>query len=177
MPWSLDYQPPKEPILLDKLFLASGKALYLASAFEGKCKFLLRIVKIVQHHESKGDTSATAALAKALKDKMLGPTIKELSSITEFREADLAIFERGKEARNYIAHESAQLGPLSSATAKSINAKLEQLRIELDALSAADNLVSTWLYEIDEKQPAPLGIQTAYPAWVCQWVFEGRHDI
>lgn len=96
MPWSLDYQPPKEPARLEQLFLAVGKALYLASAFEAKCQFLLRIMKIVRHYESTGDTSATA-----------------------------------------------------------------------------DNLISTWLYEIDEKEPAPKGIQGAYREWVFQWVFEG----
>jgi hypothetical protein len=175
VPWSLDYQPPKEPALLDQLFLAVGKALYLASAFEAKCQFLLRIMKIVRHYECTGDTSATAELAKVLKEKMLGPTIRELNTITEFTEKDLAIFQRGKDARNYIAHESAQLGPLSSTSAKSINEKLTRLRVELEALATADNLISVWLYEIDEKEPAPRGIQSAYHEWVFQWVFEGAY--
>lgn len=176
MPWSLDYQQPKEPALLEQLFLVAGKALYLASAFEGKCKFLLRLIKIIHFHESTGDTSATAALAKLLKEKMLGATIKELNTLTEFTEKDLAVFEKGKDARNFIAHESVQLGPLSSITAKAINEKLERLQVELAALAAADNLISVWLYEMDEKEPAPIGIQTAYPGWVSQWVFEGSYD-
>ncbi|MEW5902734.1 MAG: hypothetical protein AB1722_00130 [Pseudomonadota bacterium] len=175
MPWSLDYQPPKEPALLDQLFLAAGKALYLASSFEAKCQLLLRIMKIVRHYESTGDTSATSKLAKVLKEKMLGPTIMELNTIATLTEKDLAIFQRGKDARNYIAHESTQLGPLSSTSAKSIHEKLIRLRVELEALAMADNLISVWLYEIDEKEPAPRGIQSAYHEWVFQWVFEGAY--
>ena len=38
MGWSLSYLGLKEPKLLDEFFLAVGKALYLASAFERKCK-------------------------------------------------------------------------------------------------------------------------------------------
>jgi hypothetical protein len=173
--WSLDYQPPKEPELLNALFLAAGKALYLASSFEAKCQWVLRIVTIVTHYKATGDNSATTELARAMKEKMLGPTIRELKALTEFTAGDLETLERARDARNYIAHESAKLGPLSSASAKTITEKLAQLRVELQALIDGDNLVSRWIYEISEKEPAPSGIQQAYPSWVLEWVFEGTY--
>ena len=47
MGWSLGYLPPKEPELLDHFFLAVGKALFLASRFEMKCRYVLNISKLV----------------------------------------------------------------------------------------------------------------------------------
>ena len=175
MGWSLDYQAPKEPLLLNRLFLAVGRAVYVASSFEEKCQWVLRLMKITDYHKATGDGSATAALARALKDKTLGPTIRDLNNIAPLNESDLAAFERARDARNYIAHESARVGSLSSASAKTIDEKITRLKTELEALTAADNVVSTWIYEIEEKEPAPRGIQDAYPKWVLQWVFEGTY--
>lgn len=171
MGWSLDYQSPREPELLDQFFLSVGKALYLASAFESKCQWVLRIVKIAAHFQRSSDASATAELAKAMKDKLLGPTLNELKGFPEFTAADVAKLERAKDARNFIAHESTEIGSLSSATAKVICERIGRLRTELSALASGDNLVSAWVYEISEKEPPPRGIQSEYPEWVSQWVF------
>lgn len=175
MGWSLDYQPPKEQVLLNQLFLAVGKSLYLASEFEDKCQWVLRIVMIQHHYENTRDISSSFELARVLKKKMLGLTILDLNNLTEITAKDLATLECGRDARNYIAHESTQVGPLSSTSAKTITEKLTRLRAELEALAAADNLISTWIYEIEEKERAPKGIQGAYPDWVFQWVFEGTY--
>lgn len=161
--------------MLNALFLAAGRALYLASSFEGKCQWVLRIVTIATHYKTTGDSSATAELARALREKMLGPTIRDLKVLSKFTAGDLEILERARDARNYIAHESAKIGPLSSVRANSISEKLAQLKVQLQSLVAGDNLVSTWIYEISEKEPAPTGIQSAYPSWVLEWVFEGTY--
>ena len=174
MGWSLDYQKPREPELLDRFFLAVGKSLYLASAFEAKCQWVLRIVKMASHYERTGDASATVELTKALKDRLLGPTLNEMKGFPEFNANDIGTLERAKDARNYIAHESAEIGSLSSATKKVIREKLIRLRDELDALVRGDNVISSWVYEITEKEPAPRGIQSEYPEWVSKWVF--GHD-
>lgn len=171
MGWSLNYQRPKEPELLEEFFLAVGKALYLASAFEAKCRFVLRTAKLAHHFNQTDDASATLALAKAMKDKLLGPTIAELKGFPDVSSNDIVVLEQAKNARNFIAHESADIGHLSSASAKQIHEQLARLRCELRALVAGDNLVSRWVYEIEEKEPAPSGIQAAYPKWVEQWVF------
>lgn len=175
MGWSLDYQPPKEPELLTALFLAAGKALYLASSFEDKCQWVLRIVTITTHYEATGDGSAAIELARAMKKKMLGPTIQKLKDPLEFTAGDLETLERARDARNYIAHESAKLDPLSSVSAEIIIEKFARLRVELQALIVGDNLVSRWVYEISEKELAPRGIQEAYSSWVLEWVFDGTY--
>jgi hypothetical protein len=171
MGWSLDYLKLKEPELLDEFFLAIGKALYLATAFEGKCQWVIRVVKLTEHFEQSGDISAVRALATAMKDKLLGPTLADMKEFPDFSADDVALLERAKDARNFIAHESADIGPLSGASAEHIFEQLERLRNEVEALTAGDNLISRWVYGIENREPAPPGIQENYPRWVQQWIF------
>jgi len=173
MGWSLGYSAPQEPQLIDEFLLAVGKCLYLASAFEGKCKQVLRMADIAILYEECENASAAMALANALKDKMLSSTIKDMKAFPNFQVEDIAVLERAKDARNFIAHESASIGPLHDTSAQHIHERLARLRTELEALAAGDNLVSAWVYEIEEKEPAPRGIKAAYPNWVKNWVFGG----
>jgi hypothetical protein len=45
------------------------------------------------------------------------------------------------------------------------------LRNEIITLSAGDNLISRWIYEISEKEPAPKAIQMCYQKMTEDWVF------
>jgi hypothetical protein len=171
MVWSLSYLPPRDPALLDEFFLAVGKALYIANAFEGKCRFVLRIAKLANHFENTNDASATMALANALKDKFLCPTIVELKGFLKIRPGDIELLEKAKDARNYIAHEGASIGPLYNISARQIHKQLTDLHSQVELLVTGDNVVSRWVYEIEEKENAPLEIQKAYPRWVDDWIF------
>jgi hypothetical protein len=175
MPWSLDYLGPKEPELIDEFLLAVGKAVYLAAAFESKCGYLLELARLVHRLDVKPvdeDISATFELLRAMRDKLLHGTIKELATFPAFTADEIAILDRAREARNVIVHEIADLGPLSRITATAIAEATARLRLQLLALVPADNLVSKWLCEIDEwREPAPRDIQEKYPHWVELWVF------
>ncbi|MGI5137327.1 hypothetical protein [Streptomyces sp. CA-106110] len=48
MGWSLNYLKPREPRLLDALFLSAGRALHLANAFESKCQYVLRMANLAE---------------------------------------------------------------------------------------------------------------------------------
>lgn len=171
MGWSIGYKLPKEPELLDKFFLAVGKVLYLASAFESKCRYVLRIAKLAHHFELTGDSSATWELMQALKDKLLGRTIGELKDFPEIKPTDIELLEKAKDSRNFIVHESANIGYAPDASAEDIHKQFSRLEQEVDVLISGDNVVSRWVYEINEKEPAPVGIQKVYPKLVKQWVF------
>lgn len=74
MGWSLNRRAPKEAETLDEFLLAVGKAVYLATAFQMKCRYVLRLAKLAHHYKKTGDASATMALAQAMRDPMLGRT-------------------------------------------------------------------------------------------------------
>ena len=91
-------------------------------------------MKITEHFERKRDTTASMKLAKTLKNKLLGPTLNELKEFPDFTYDDITKLERAKNARNFIVHESTNIGPLSSTPTVVIQEKLNQLRNELNAL-------------------------------------------
>lgn len=173
MAWTIGYHRVNDPLLVDDFFATLGRALYIAVEFESKCRHVLRIGRIVEHYEATGDSSAAFALVRSMKDKTLGPTISQLAHFTIAEGDEIAILERAKDARNYIAHEVAQLGMLSEIRPQSIHDALSRLRDEVTHLAAGDNIVSRWLYEIGEKEPAPSYIQREYHDMVQRWVFDG----
>lgn len=170
--WSLDYHMPREPELLDEFFLALGKALYLASRFEAKCRWVLQIGSMATHLDAGGDWEAALELARALEGRRLGAAIKGLANLSEIGKEEIAELDRAREARNAIAHSLGNLGPVSSISARTLAEQKDTLRQEVAALIAGDNLVSRWCYEIEEKEPAPREIQKLYPAWVSTWLWE-----
>lgn len=175
MGWSLTYREPRDPDRLDAFFRVVGKSLYIANEFEAKCRYVLRLVNVVQQYEATGDFNAALTLVHAMKDKCLGPTLLALRSATS-SETDLRILERAKDARNFIAHECALLGELSLIRQQDLTDQLARLRKEVEQLAAGDNVISRWVYEINEKEPAPKGIQLNYVEAVVLWTFDGAEE-
>jgi hypothetical protein len=169
MCWSLSLAVPEEPELVELFFTAAGKSLYLAGAFESKCSSLLRTMKFVEHYMRTKDAEASLGLIQALSDTMLGPSIKGLENFPHFSGPDIARLNKGREARNLIAHEAALISGIDVA-GKHIIKAIGKLRAAVTDLADADNLVSRWLYEINEREHAPEIAQT-YPIWVDRWIF------
>ena len=173
MAWSISYLPPKEPDLLDDFFLAVGKALYLATSFEAKCRSVLLFTRLVDHIEQEHNLDAALTLTNQMKARMLGGTIRELKGSPHFAGANLEAVDKARESRNFIAHEAADLGyPLCYASSDNIAKRLSKLRVAVSVLAAGDNVVSRWLYEIEEKHPAG-NIRNEYIGAIDQWIFDG----
>jgi hypothetical protein len=47
----------------------------------------------------------------------------------------------------------------------------------LPTLGAGNNLVSRWLYEIEEKRAAPLAICQNYAAWIDDWILGSYENL
>src|SRR5947209_20035982 len=117
------------------------------------------------------------ALLQTAKDKMLAPTLGELQRFPIVQPDDVEILERAKDARNFIAHEGARIGPVATASARTIIEQTKRLRCEVANLVAGDNIVSTWIYGIEEREGCPREIQRLYPEWVDRWVFEDKWHV
>lgn len=172
MGWSVgSHIPARDPEAVDAALLAAGKALYLANAFESKCRFVLRIanlVSFVDEHPGSGLDDAIASLAR---DKLLHPTLEELKSFPIVKDDEADLLDEARVARNFIAHEGADFGYVFSATEAQLNEHLDELRQAVVNLAQGDSIVSRWVYEIEEKEAAPLGIVLSYPTLVEEWVF------
>jgi hypothetical protein len=177
MTWLLGCLPPREPILLDYFYVVLGKSLYVANAFEFKCRELLGFARFTNACELTGDFDAAVQLVAAMKEKMLAGTLAEMGTAMPIKSEDIALLERAKDARNFVAHEGGHIGHIWSATAQDINAQLEKLRAEVKALAAGDNVVSRWQYGIQEKEPAPIGMCEFYPPALEDWIFGGAASL
>jgi hypothetical protein len=177
MGWSLTYQNPPEPELMDEFLLSLGKALVLATLFEEKCRYILRLVKIVEGYkdstESEDLDDILSSVDSLVKQLTLAKTIGSIMGPLKVTSSNVEVLRSAREARNYIAHEAGNLSP--SSQSKTIFACQRQLRERLAPLVAGDNLVSAWVYEIEEKEPAPKRIQSEYLQRAISWVFgDGR---
>lgn len=172
MGWTIDYFPPNEPILLNNYLLAVGKSLYIATGFESKCRFVLQIITLVSAIEDGESFDSATELVKAMDErlKMLGTVIFNICSRSNVNISDLDVLRAAKDARNYIAHESAAIGSLSIVRAEVIEKQFAQLLSQVEILAIGDNLLSKWCYEICEKEPAPSQIQKDYVRMVIEWI-------
>lgn len=173
MPWSLDYHSPQDPGLLDEFCLAVGRALCLASNFESKCRHIYRLMSLVDGVQAGNDFDGASALIETLKidSKPLPRVIDVLGKRATRLADDVNTLMNAKNSRNFIAHKAAEIGPVSSVSARHLVKMASALRPHVVNVATGDNLVSSWLYEIGEREPAPRGIQEAYQARVVNWVY------
>lgn len=171
MPWSIDHFSKRGTEKLDAWFAMAGKCLYLANSFEMKCKHLIRLIRLADVLKIESGLDAALTLCNQIQDKMLGGTISEMSGSSLVSEEDLQRLRKAKDARNFIAHEGASIGHLSGITVRALKSQTSRLRQEVATLAAGDNLVSRWLYEIEENRVAPSTITQDYAAWIDDWIF------
>jgi len=150
------------------LLLALGKSLYLASTFEKKCQYVLRLFDFGDMLHESDDVRTVFARAAARKDRLLGPTLERMSQHPLADSADIAILVMAKDARNYIAHEAGEIGLMQAAE---VAESLAMLRRQVIKLAQGDNFISVWMFEIQEKKHAPKWMTQTYEARVLNWVF------
>lgn len=194
MSWSLNawsINPRAEDALS-----ALGRALHIATRFEDKCKYLLRSANLASAYESSGSPTVDLddLLAQVPKDlRLLGRTIEGLGKIGPMSAEDAEILKEAKNARNWIAHESASIvihdlpGPvfreaIEGKTHYDLGAlvtRLEETRQQLRLLTRGENLVSRWCFYMEEggKEPAPSDLIERYASMVEHWVFAPVSDL
>lgn len=174
MGWSVGRRPLPESDLIDEILLSAGKALYLANMFESKCAFVLQIANLTDIIEADPVISLERATAMLPGGKMLGGTLRDLLSRTDvgISEEQSTTITKARLARNYIAHEgAAAIGLLWTYNVQAMLDALRGLRAKVIDLANGDNIVSAWVYDIEEpREPRPY-IMADYPDLVDDWVF------
>jgi hypothetical protein len=172
--WLLTGKREDRDAVFDEFFLVIGRALYIATGFEMKCRYILRLWRLLEEVRETGDFSASLELVAKLKGRTLGRTIDGLRGVEGVKPEDIPVLERARDARNFIAHESADVGRLYMLSPRKMEQRLGELRAQLDALAPGDDLVSRWVYEIEEKEPAPRWLMPDYASLMQRWVFGER---
>ena len=172
MSWSIGYLPAPDPDLLDDYLLIVGRALYIATGLEIKCDALLRWMKAAEALEGAADPLAALLAHEAAKrDKLLGQSIPGVTSRWGHTPQHKDVLDKARESRNFVAHRAAGLGTIHSISAETLHDSIRSLVPHVSELAKGDNLVSTWLYEFEETEPAPAVIRAVYEQLVLEWVF------
>ena len=82
------------------------------------------------------------------------------------------ILSAARKSRNYIAHESGDLGEIHRASAKRLVEAIEKLKPHVENIARGDNITSAWAYAVSEREPAPSSMMRAYVGMVMAWVFK-----
>jgi hypothetical protein len=174
MGWAVGYRMERDPELLDLLngsLLVAGKALYLATHFEKNLQFVLRIMNLV--NEDDPLRALEESLVNPPKDKLLGRALRDLKRTgLDDNTNPFPVLEKARAARNFIAHEGGIPVFLWSIRRQSVHDHVTALHSAVVDLVAGDNIVSKWVYGIEEpREPLPLHLIDAYPHMVEEWVF------
>jgi hypothetical protein len=162
--------------------MAIGRAICLAQNFELNCKNLLLFLDMGQ--------ALTVGRVESLEDyfpygekllrTLLGAAIKKIGAFSFVSSDHLETLTEAKDARNYFAHEAAlpvRSGGVSwRPKGQVIIDELPTLERKVEALAMGDDLVSGWLYEIEEKQSRRF-VQTAYVENIQTWVLASLAEV
>ncbi len=146
---------------------AVGRAVAIGQEMEDLAKHVGVVTAVTEERrrESQGDPM----LAERTMNKRLARLIEVLEQAGDFGD-DTVDLDRGRLARNWIAHESCLQLPL----ARSVDALAPRLRrfvTELRVLVRANHLLAIASFEIAERKPAPFR-GGAYCQAMFEWAFE-----
>ncbi len=134
---------------------------------------MLRCINLVEVHQNSDPVATFEDLIAALPaDKMLGPALHQLTGHISCLTETVDVLRRARKARNFIAHEGADVGDISSARAKHLLEHTGRLRSAVSDLAAGDNIISQWGFHFEEPNCSlPRDLIDAYPAMIDEWVF------
>jgi len=152
--------------------------------YEEKCMFLLRTALFVERKGNVLHGSAAEELARRIKRSRLNDAIEKFAAIAGLDPAtQKAVLHDARDARNWIAHQSAAIGPLSSARGEEIAARRKELRANVASLARGDVLVSLWMDEMEAgRDYSPSNKCRLFPSWADGWVIraalpvQGKRD-
>jgi len=116
--------------------------LHLATLFEDKCQYLLRLALISERGRLFVGEEAERELEALLKKhRTLERAITKFVTVAQERDGEL--LHKARETRNWIAHESARLS-ISGSRMTEIASQTMELRENVECLIAGDIIVSEY---------------------------------
>ena len=153
-----------------------GRCLAISQHFESSCRYILGATELIVAWDA-GEIDDlhkdhVAFLAKALRHRALNGIVKKLNMLGQVSDDELEILECGRVARNYIAHEVTLVVTQYPDFDDEFEKKIEEFKAHLRNLVTADNEVSAWSYEAEERVQRPYTVFTTYPQTSFEWVME-----
>ena len=172
MSWTLSLRIPDNEPLLERYFVALGKALCIGSNFEEKCIHVMRVQRIENAIREGGDPKEASGQWADLKKKTrLHNAIQEIVSDPTTTQQQSDALDAARLARNFVAHESGSMDEVWHVPDYEVYARLRALMPKVREIAEGENIVSIWTYQITEGDPAPASFAAGYVDQVLEWVF------
>lgn len=172
MSWTISLDVPENEALLERYFVAVGKALCIASNFEQKCNDALQMHRVTNAIQKGKPEEEVADISKSFEKIRLHNAINEIGSDDDVSEAEKSTLHNARESRNFVAHEAGAMGEVGWVDNAEIYGRVENLLPHVRQIAKGENVVSAWIFEMSERQPAPRGFTSGYVQQVIEWVFQ-----
>jgi len=147
---------------------AVGRALCIAQNFESNCRSLAILLDVKEHQKTSTDEVAFDELIDKLSKRMLAGSIQQLDKHFVVPDAVSDILENGKNARNYIAHDSMKTLFDSQDIEERLSQDIIVLRDKVKKLAIADGMMASWSWWVSERKVVNW---ESYTNATQQWVF------
>ena len=158
---------------LNNIFLIMGKALRLCQNLEHNITHIVSIIKLEEGIKSGEiqelfDANWNSVILQ-MKRYFLKTNIQHIEKTGIFSDEVIDKLEKGRISRNRIIHDSIMM--LSKSIHKGTIQKneLEEYLKEIINVAIADNIVSGWDWEINEKEP-PCKSEKQYVEEILNWI-------
>jgi len=151
-----------------------GRGLAVAQHLEATLRFVLITVETVEAGQrgELNDWDDWKAIGDRVRKLFLKQIVHKINRPLKLSGSDLTLLEAGREVRNFLAHEAAVVVSEYPDSSDDIAQKVKDLQVRLRTLADADNLVSGWSYEIQEKEPSPKAFSLRYANEVVRWILD-----
>ncbi|MDP3028482.1 MAG: hypothetical protein Q8O04_03130 [Deltaproteobacteria bacterium] len=151
---------------------AIGRAIAVCQHLENCAHHVMVVFAVTDAATAgKGDNDLKS-IALGLRDETLGRSVRRLASTPEFANERGRALAKGREARNWLAHEAATVVDEQHDAPNEMIERARVLRNQVMELCSADAILATASYEICEREPAPRAYTETYSERLAMWILD-----
>ena len=151
---------------------AVGRAIAVCQNFEACAHHGMVVWEITQNNNRQLEFDELRSIALALRNVALGGATRRLSDADDFGADHAEVLERGRIARNWLAHESTILIDVKGDIRDDFVSHLREFREHVKYLCDADATLAAASYEIQDRELVRTESQESYARRVEAWVLE-----
>ena len=169
----LPFDIPERTEFTDDGYGVLGRALAVATEYEGNCRALASVLGLKSQPRLLDYEEIFREFCNSVWRKFLKANIETIIDILNIREEEvISKLHIGREARNYVAHESAVGAPRILEVDSERKLLIEDLSKKVRELAEA-NLIVNVISQLVTHEPIPtVNYLRAYPDKVVEWVCE-----
>ena len=156
------------------VYVVMGKSLRLCQNYETNFRHVMKMIQLEiglknNQIDKAFDEDWNNVVAKVEK-WLIGKNYKKLNKLDVCSNNILIKLEDGRKSRNTITHNSREILLKSIRSNLLIEEEVDSLKKHVTHVAEADHIVSSWDWQLNEKDPAPIS-ESTYVLRINNWIF------